>query len=51
VCTVCMDAPRTVVFLPCRHMACCAVCSAALHVPQCPICRTPIEQSFEPLNP
>ena len=40
-CSVCMEAPRAVVFLPCRHLATCVVCSKALT--ECSLCRAPIK--------
>jgi len=43
VCCVCMDDQRAVrtVFLPCKHLACCEVCSAVLT--NCPLCRRRID--------
>ena len=35
-CCICLDAPTTVAFVPCGHLATCEKCS---HVPNCPICR------------
>eukprot|EP01004_Peranema_trichophorum_P000835 NODE_10943_length_482_cov_37.693593_g10289_i0.p1 GENE.NODE_10943_length_482_cov_37.693593_g10289_i0~~NODE_10943_length_482_cov_37.693593_g10289_i0.p1 ORF type:complete len:156 (-),score=37.42 NODE_10943_length_482_cov_37.693593_g10289_i0:13-480(-) len=35
-CVVCMAAPRTVMFLPCRHSVCCTSCARQL--PRCPVC-------------
>lgn len=37
-CRVCMEKPRTVIFNPCSHMACCADCSVRVNG-VCPICR------------
>jgi hypothetical protein len=39
-CIVCMEAERSVLFVPCRHAAVCAGCAAELD--ECPICRAPI---------
>jgi len=39
-CVVCMASPKGVVFLPCRHMCCCAACASA--VDRCPVCRTAV---------
>ena len=39
-CTVCMEAERSVLFLPCQHAATCAGCAAELE--ECPICRAAI---------
>merc|ERR1719513_274195 len=41
-CTICMDAVRNVVFLPCGHVCSCSKCAAKLA--QCPICRAQIDQ-------
>jgi hypothetical protein len=43
-CTVCLDAPRCAVLLPCRHLAICGApaCAAMLGTPRlCPVCRNP----------
>ena len=39
-CSICMDAPKDVVFIPCGHVSCCQECSADIH--DCPICRQPV---------
>jgi len=44
-CTVCMDAERNVLFLPCSHVAACVGCAARLD--KCPICRTAITQKLQ----
>ena len=40
VCVVCMSAARTVVLIPCGHLAACQSCYGRLQ--QCPICRSVI---------
>ena len=41
-CTVCMDACRTCVFVPCGHYACCKSCASDRKLcPTCPICKEP----------
>ena len=40
-CKVCLINPLNVVFIPCRHLACCNRCSD--HLGKCCICNTPIE--------
>lgn len=50
-CCICMDNVKTQVFLPCRHMCCCADCSQSIirtNQP-CPICRANIinQESFD----
>ena len=46
-CTICLDAPRCVALLPCRHLALCgsAACAAMLGAPRrrCPVCREGVE--------
>eukprot|EP01062_Namystynia_karyoxenos_P081401 TRINITY_DN894_c0_g2_i1.p1 TRINITY_DN894_c0_g2~~TRINITY_DN894_c0_g2_i1.p1 ORF type:complete len:660 (+),score=170.71 TRINITY_DN894_c0_g2_i1:87-2066(+) len=39
-CVVCLDARRCMIFDPCRHMVCCAVC--AEQVAECPLCRVAV---------
>lgn len=44
-CVACLDRPRTQIFSPCQHLACCETCALAIvqvDAPKCPICRTPI---------
>ena len=45
-CTVCMDKPRTVVALPCSHLALCGECASKLD--HCPICRAAVESYEDP---
>ena len=40
-CIVCMDARRTVLFLPCKHFAACEICARG--VAECPCCRGKVE--------
>ena len=40
ICVVCMSAPRTVVLIPCGHLAVCLSCFSRLQ--QCPFCRSVI---------
>ena len=40
-CTICMDAERRALFLPCNHFVACAGCGAA--VDKCPFCNASIE--------
>jgi hypothetical protein len=48
-CCVCFSRPRTVLFLPCGHAVCCAVCweqmAGSSFTPQCPCCRTPVDKA------
>jgi len=36
-CVVCLEAPRQILLMPCRHVCCCKVCAQRLE--RCPICR------------
>jgi hypothetical protein len=50
ICIICNDAARSVVFEPCRHLACCGNCGgadSARLLRQCPICRTDIIRRLE----
>ena len=56
-CVVCMEQHVQVVFLPCRHMACCASCSDEMYSRadpywngmECPLCRRPVESRIAPI--
>jgi len=37
-CVVCLEAPRQILLMPCRHVCCCKECSERLE--RCPMCRT-----------
>ena len=60
-CVICMDAAVQVVFMPCRHMACCNGCSDRLFSNaqartvhwrrasmQCPVCRSNVTRRISP---
>lgn len=36
-CVVCLEAPREILLLPCRHVCCCKACADRLE--RCPVCR------------
>lgn len=47
-CVICHDAQRCVVFLPCKHLVCCAECGhGARRLPQCPMCRARVTWRFK----
>lgn len=46
-CALCWSRPRDVLFLPCRHICCCAQCAAQLPQRVCPTCRTVVESQIE----
>lgn len=43
-CCICMEAPRQVLFLPCRHVCCCEGCSHQLE--RCPVDRISIAEQI-----
>jgi hypothetical protein len=48
-CVVCMDAPRCVLLMPCRHLALCDApeCAAMLGAPpRCPVCREAVAHTI-----
>ncbi|KAL3847313.1 hypothetical protein ACJMK2_018228, partial [Sinanodonta woodiana] len=45
ICKICMDRNIELVFLPCGHLVCCAVCGQTLRF--CPICRAKIHASVK----
>jgi hypothetical protein len=50
-CAVCLDAPRTTVLLPCRHLVLCGApgCAAMLGTqpPRCPLCRAAVADTMQ----
>jgi len=46
-CRVCLERPRKVVFLPCKHMPLCAECFSNLQDCTCPVCRATIQDSIQ----
>jgi hypothetical protein len=45
ICSVCLDRPKCVIFMPCNHLACCAECTPNIKPPNCPICRTKMQMT------
>lgn len=43
-CAICLDAVKNVLFLPCKHVACCKSCSELIQ--SCPICMTEITEKM-----
>ncbi|XP_065347306.1 uncharacterized protein LOC135944363 isoform X2 [Cloeon dipterum] len=41
-CCICLDERRSIAFIPCKHMVCCATCSNS--VTNCPVCRNKISE-------
>ncbi|XP_052872922.1 E3 ubiquitin-protein ligase LRSAM1-like [Anopheles cruzii] len=48
-CVICMEQMVQVIFLPCGHMCCCAVCHTEVH--DCPMCRAYIERKIKVIQP
>jgi len=47
-CVICQEAQRCVVFLPCKHLVCCAECGhGPRRLSQCPICRASVVWRFK----
>jgi hypothetical protein len=47
-CVICHDAQRCVVFLPCKHLVCCAECGhGTQRLSQCPMCRAKVVWRFK----
>ena len=46
-CIVCMDAPRSVLLLPCKHLALCNECWQCKEMKQCPCCRGLIDSAIK----
>ena len=46
-CIVCMERPRAVVFIPCKHLLVCATCAAT---DACPFCAHAVEDRITVAN-
>ena len=46
-CSICYEHDRTVVFLPCKHLCCCANCGKVDVTLNCPICREDINSRMK----
>ena len=45
-CIVCMDGPKTIALLPCKHLCLCRNCSETGGITVCPICAVAVESTF-----
>jgi len=50
-CVACLDAPASVVCLPCKHLALCGACSRWAAASGCPICRGEVSETLEVYTP
>jgi len=46
-CCVCLELPKTIVFLPCRHLCSCQCCSELPALTNCPVCRCVISERMK----
>ena len=46
-CSICLQRPKSVLLLPCRHLCLCPQCSAHLPEAVCPLCRCGVQQRIE----
>ena len=44
-CEICLSFEKTIVFMPCRHIYCCEICSVSLN--KCPMCRGAIIEKIK----
>mmetsp|Transcript_2166 Transcript_2166/g.7558 ORF Transcript_2166/g.7558 Transcript_2166/m.7558 type:complete len:84 (-) Transcript_2166:62-313(-) len=45
-CVVCLEKPKSVVLLPCRHSCLCEECAEAQQWERCPLCREVVEDTL-----
>ena len=45
-CVICLDATKTIVLMPCKHMVMCEECGMDSSIKTCPMCRKPIQKRF-----
>jgi hypothetical protein len=45
-CVVCLDAPKTMVLMPCKHLVLCDSCGNDNNMISCPMCRVAITSRF-----
>ena len=46
-CVICLEAPKTVLLLPCSHLCVCSNCSERAELVNCPLCRNDIESMIK----
>ena len=50
-CSLCLEKPQGVIFLPCGHLGCCKDCAKQLKKQVCPFCNTPYTSFTEVYQP
>ena len=46
-CVICIDGPKTIVILPCKHLCLCKGCSVGKSIKTCPICFVVVEDMMD----
>ena len=46
-CVICIDGPKTIVLLPCKHLCLCKGCSVGKSIKTCPICFSVVEDMMD----
>ena len=46
-CSICFTRQRSLVFMPCRHLACCSTCGVHESIIRCVLCRESIQNRLE----
>lgn len=49
-CVVCMDSQCDIIFFPCGHLCCCAICTEMI-TSECPMCRSEISRKIRVIQP
>lgn len=49
-CVVCMDSQCDIIFFPCGHLCCCAICTEMI-TSECPMCRSEINRKIRIIQP
>ncbi|XP_043474852.1 E3 ubiquitin-protein ligase LRSAM1-like isoform X1 [Leptopilina heterotoma] len=49
-CVVCMDSQCDIIFFPCGHLCCCAICTEMI-TSECPMCRSEITRKIRVIQP
>jgi hypothetical protein len=44
ICVICMEHRRNIILMPCNHICICSYCG--INIPECPVCRTPVNSQM-----